>query len=185
MGRSGKEGGGERQEMKLHWIGEKKERKWDQNRKRKKKAGGGTEVMWAAERRRRRSNVKWRREASDTLDKRLEKGGEFSFQFRLFGVPVRSTHTHTTLTNAPAGWSRSISSNSGCARLGPTSWTRNAFLLCGELHICVYVTECMKECMNACVFQDCWLRSTYHKSRNLVRGLWLDSLLFDVGGAFF
>lgn len=63
------------------------------------------------------------------------------------------THTHTTLTNAPAGWSRSISSNSRCARLGPTSWTRNAFLLCGESHICVYVTECMKEGMNACVFQ--------------------------------
>lgn len=78
MCRSGKEGVRERQEMKLHWIGEKKRKEVGPKQKEKKKAGGGTEVMWAAERRR-RSNVKWRREASDTLDERLEKGGEFSF----------------------------------------------------------------------------------------------------------
>lgn len=37
MCRRGKGGGGKRQEMKLHWIGEKNERKWDQNRKKKRR----------------------------------------------------------------------------------------------------------------------------------------------------
>lgn len=46
-------------------------------KQKEKKTGGGTEVMWAAERR--RSNVKWRREESDTLEERLEKGGELFF----------------------------------------------------------------------------------------------------------
>lgn len=78
MCRSGKEGGGGKTGDEIALDRGKKRKEVGPKQKEKKKAGGGTEVMWAAERRR-RSNVKWRREASDTLDERLEKGGEFSF----------------------------------------------------------------------------------------------------------